>query len=1172
MDTITCRSCGSEIRDEARFCPACGSPVETACPECGGPALAGDRFCAQCGASLATSPPGGSGPAASEPEPGPERVRERRFVSIMFCDLVGFTPLTESRDSEDVRDMLGRYFERVREIIERFDGLVEKYIGDAVMAVWGADVAHEDDAERAVRAALEAVGAVRELGDRLGIPNLQARAGVLSGEAAVSPGGNEGTGMVVGDIVNTASRLQSAAGPGTVLAGRPTMELARSAIEFSDAGTLEVKGKSTPMEAWKAERVIAGRQGTRRAEGIVPPFVDRTEELRLLKDSVHAVSRERRPRLVSLVGQAGIGKSRLVDELWNYTDGIGERVYWHHGRSPAYGDGISAWALGEMVRERCGIAAADDDHRARTKLRTALAELVPDPGDRAWIEPRLEGLLGLAEMPPGSTAELFAAWRMLFIRIAEQGPVVMAFEDLHWADDAVLDFIEELMAVVPDRPILIITLARPELLDRRPGWGSGHVNTVGLRLAPLAAETMEELIRAVVLDAPEALVDALVDKAGGIPLYAVELLRMLESRRLIVRHRESTYRVDGDIDTVAVPDSIQELIGARIDQLEGGQRSVLADCAILGQFFTIEGLRALRDEPEEQLTAALQPLVRQEILAMVRDPRSPERGRYRFVQSIFREIARRRISRSDRLARHLRIAEYFESLGDAEVAGFIAGHRLDALEIASPNEAETLRPLALTSLLQAADRAQGLGSHAQVMRMCERGLAHTEEAPERAELLLLTARSAHAAMDDSAEPSARSAMEQFTRAGDHEGELRAAIVLARQFNNTGRSNEAWPLLGDVLGDDEPQTAVVAEAMAELGRSYLIDHRPAQAIPWCNRALAIAERIDQVPVVTEALITKGSAIAFEDRLREATALLEAGLKLAREHQLILSKRRVLQNLDFLSSADRYGNPYYAHEALEDARRLGEPRYLAEATVRCAYYALGDYEWDRFDELMGSIDIDGWPAADRIGALQAEESKRMLVEDAAEGARRIEEAWKSLGDTGDQQVETLRIITRAFHAFYMGRHEEAYDLAMSVGYLGPGANQLELALWPALRLADPGRLRRILDSLDGRPYRGRIPDLLRSAVRGALAAIGGDTDEATRYFQTAVSLGDQALNTHSATVLRASAAAAVGSHHPLGTSWGREAYDVWASAGVTTMLERYRDAVIGPEPDVRSTTTG
>ena len=337
---MICLNCGTDNPAGSKFCNDCGERLSVVCPSCGTANQLGARFCHECGTALggearaagAVSAATAAGASAARPRPATtEPEAERRLVTVLFADLVGFTPFAEERDAEEVRETLSRYFDLSQQVIARYGGTVEKFIGDAVMAVWGAPVAFEDDAERAVRAGLELIDAVQALGG-----GIQARAGVLTGEAAVTIGATN-QGMVAGDIVNTASRLQSAAAPGTVLVGEATQRAASGAVVFEPAGEQVLKGKAAPVPAWRALRVVAERGGRNRAETLEAPFVGRDVELRLLKDLFHATGRERRARLVSITGIGGIGKSRLAWEFLKYIDGLVETVWWHHGRSPAYG-------------------------------------------------------------------------------------------------------------------------------------------------------------------------------------------------------------------------------------------------------------------------------------------------------------------------------------------------------------------------------------------------------------------------------------------------------------------------------------------------------------------------------------------------------------------------------------------------------------------------------------------------------------------------------------------------------------------------------------------------------------------------------------------------------------------------------------------------------------------
>jgi class 3 adenylate cyclase len=348
----TCSNCGAENPATQKFCGECGTALAANCSSCGATNPPGQRFCGECGSALAADVPAATRAAVGAAQTAP--VAERRLVSVLFADLVGFTTLSEARDAEEVRELLSRYFESCKRLISLYGGTVEKFIGDAAMAVWGAPTAQEDDAERAVRAALDLVAMVAALGQELGARELAARAGVLTGEAAVTLGA-EGEGMVAGDLVNSASRIQSAAEPGHVLVGERTRRATEAAIAYEAAGSHELKGKAEPVPLFRALRVIGSRGGALRSEGLEPPFVGRERELRLVKELFHASAEEKKANLVSVVGIGGIGKSRLSWEFEKYVDGLIEDVWWHRGRCLAYGEGVAYWALAEMVRMRCGI-------------------------------------------------------------------------------------------------------------------------------------------------------------------------------------------------------------------------------------------------------------------------------------------------------------------------------------------------------------------------------------------------------------------------------------------------------------------------------------------------------------------------------------------------------------------------------------------------------------------------------------------------------------------------------------------------------------------------------------------------------------------------------------------------------------------------------------------------
>src|SRR4051794_18320200 len=663
-----------ENEDGRKFCGECGSPLALACPSCGAANSPAAKFCGECGSALngAARPPVVAEARAAAP------VAERRLVSVLFADLVGFTTLSESQDSEEVRALLSRYFDTCKRLITLYGGTVEKFIGDAVMAVWGAPTATEDDAERAVRAALDLVAAVTALGDEAGVGGLRARAAVLTGEAAVTIGA-EGEGMVAGDIVNTASRIQGVADPGQVLVGEATRRATEATIVYEDAGLHELKGKDGLVPAWRALRVVSGARGTLKSQGLEAPFVGRDRELRLIKDLFHDSENGRRAHLISVIGRAGIGKSRLAWEFYKYFDGIAQLTYWHRGRCLSYGEGVTYWALADMVRMRARIFEEEEPASARAKLQEIVSETLSDEADRRFVEPRLAHLLGLEEGIGYERDDLFAAWRLFFERLTDTYPVVMSFEDMQWADDSMLDFIEYLLDSSRNSPILVLTHARPELHERRPTWGAARRNFTSLYLEPLPAGAMEELLTGLVPGLPEEVRRQILERAEGIPLYAVETVRMLLDRGLLVQEG-AVYRPAAKIDALEVPETLHALIAARLDGLPPEERRVLQDAAVLGKTFTKRALAALARLSDEALEPLLAPLVRKEVLGVQADPRSPEHGQYGFLQDLVRHVAYETLSKRERHARHLAAAAHLEASfsDDEEIVEVLASHYLDA--------------------------------------------------------------------------------------------------------------------------------------------------------------------------------------------------------------------------------------------------------------------------------------------------------------------------------------------------------------------------------------------------------------------------------------------------------------------------------------------------------------
>ncbi len=916
-----CASCGaSRPTPTARFCGECGTPF-------------GDAARPAQGAGVAT------GPAAL-----PAPVAERRHVTVLFADLVGFTTIADGRDPEETRELLTRYFDLAREIVEGHGGVVEKFIGDAVMAVWGAPVAREDDAERAVRGALELVDAVRTLG-----PDILARVGVLTGEAAVTLHA-VGQGMVAGDLVNTASRIQSVAPPGTVLVGEATRQATERSIVFEPAGEQLLKGKAAPILVFRAVRVVAERGGGNRAERLEAPFVGREEELRLLKEFLHATFRERRPRLVSVTGQAGIGKSRLAWEFLKYIDGRIEDIFWHEGRCPAYGEGVTFWALGEMVRGRVGLAETDDAATTRAKVRASVEEWIPDSAERATVEPALLALLGVEPAPPGGREGLFSAWRTFFERIADVGPVTMVFEDLHWADLGLLDFIDHLLEWAGTSPIYVVTLARPELLERRPTWGAGKRSFVGMPLEPLPEPAMRELLAGLVPGLPERAVRAIVERADGIPLYAVEIVRKLVAEGRLVG-ADGVYAPADDLSDLAVPETLQALIAARLDALQPEDRALVCDAAVLGQGFAPAALAAVAGIPEADLAPRLEDLVRRELLVRDRDPRSPALGQYRFVQALIREVAYGTLARRDRRLRHLAAARYFEGLGDEERAAPLASHYLAACRTSTPgSEAEAAAVQARIALRAAAGRATALGSPLQAMALLLEALTVAAEVGEKIDLLEQAGRAAtDAGHYDESEELLRRAVALARAGGARQDVARTTARLLGSLLAGFRTIAATELAAAVEAEfpdplEGPEMLRLNALIARTAGLRTAGAANKEALALAERCLAAAERLDDVELIAETLETKGHLLPGLGRPYEARALLVAARELANVHGLRDTALRAEANLSMvLVGDDPRGAVALARELVERARRLGIRRVEIGAIANGAEPSIRIGEW-------------------------------------------------------------------------------------------------------------------------------------------------------------------------------------------------------------------------------------
>ena len=1099
---MICSSCGATNEVGRKFCGECAARLAAVCPVCGASNPPNVKFCGECATPLVAAAAASIAQTPVRPQTAAApvvAVAELRVVSVLFADLVGFTTLAEGRDAEETRELLTRYFDLSGDVIRRYGGTVEKFIGDAVMAVWGAPVTREDDAERAVRAALDLVDAVTTLG-----PGIAARAGVLTGEAAVTIGATN-QGMVAGDLVNTASRLQSAAATGTVLVGEATQRAASAAIAFEPAGEQSLKGKSAPIPAWRALRVVAEVGGRGRSDTLEAPFVGRDDELRLLKDLFHATSREQRPRLVSVIGPAGIGKTRLAWEFLKYIDGLVDTVWWHDGRSPAYGEGISFWALGEMVRERCRLLETDDAATTRTKVAATLVEHVPDEAERRWIEPALLALLGV-ETGIGSE-QLFGAWRTFFERLAATAPVVMVFEDHHYADTGLLDFVDHLLEWSRGVPIYVVTLSRPELLERRPNWGAGKRNFNSLYLEPLSQPAMRQLLTGLVPGLPDGAARAIVARADGIPLYAVETVRMLVAQGSIAVV-DGVYRPVGDLTTLTVPETLTALIASRLDGLPAEDRALVSDAAVLGQSFTIAGVAAVSGFEASALEPHLRSLVRRELLTLEADPRSPELGQYAFVQALIREVAYNTLAKRDRKLRHLAAARFFESLGSDELAGALAGHYLAAHDSAQDGpEADALAVQARIALSAAAERAAALGSHVQAIVFLRQALTVTTDPAEEAALFERAGDSAAAAAQhDVAEDLMGRALTLRRDLGDRPAIAQATAALAKVQLNARRTADAAAILEPAVTQfsDLGVDPALAALRSQLARVHFFRGESQRAVEMANQALEVAEHADLLPLLADTLVTKGSSLANLGQLHEGIGVIEIGERLARSNGYTNTLLRALNNrAASQGEIDPAANLEAVVEGLALARRIGQRYWTFGFAVGVGYYRFLFGDWERAAATLAEGLADDPEPEDRVtllaNAILIPALRGEPVEDT------LAELARLVGDSSDPSLLSSLHDARGnaeLAAFQLLAAREDFERAAEFSTGLTMTMEFAYAVRAALWDGDAGVAGKALAVIDASGLHAPTVEARRSFIRAGIAALGGRPAEALGLYRDAL----------------------------------------------------------------------
>jgi class 3 adenylate cyclase/tetratricopeptide (TPR) repeat protein len=933
------------------------------CPSCGEDNAETARFCSACGAAL-----------VAEPAPAGE---ERKVVSVLFVDLVGFTARSDRADPEDVRATLRLYHERLKHEIERFGGTVEKFVGDAVMAVFGAPVAHEDDAERAVRAAIRIVEAIDELNEERPGLDLTVRGAVNTGEAVVSLGARPeaGEGFVTGDVVNVASRLQGVAPVGGLVVGELTYRATRDQIEYEALEPAFVKGKEEPLPIW---RVIGarGRFGVDVEPGAAAPLVGRDHELTLLGDLFRRAVSERSPQLVTLSGEPGVGKSRLVREFYRFVDDLPELVFWRQGRCLPYGEGITFWALGEIVKSHAGILENDTPEEAAAKLAQAVATAATEADEPDWIRARLAPLVGLPEEGEAvEREESFAAWLAFLEAIAATDPFVLVIEDLHWADPAMLAFVEHLADWASGAPLFMLCTARPELYEREPAWGGGKRNHTAVSLSPLSPDETAQLIAALLDQAvlPAETQSALLARAGGNPLYAEEFIRMLVDRGILVR-RGATWELAAGEDEIPVPETVQALIAARLDTLPLERKALLQDAAVIGKVFWAGALAEMGDREPRAVREELHELARKELLRPARRSSIDGESEYAFWHLLIRDVAYGQIPRAARAAKHRAAAVWIERIAGERVADsaeLLAYHCEQALELAraAGEDVSELESSTRRFLMLAGERAERLDA-AKALALYQRALGFTppDDPRERVAILLRCARTTWGLGARGVE-WCHQALETARAAGDPLGEGEALAYLSGIAWTRGDTAEQFELLDEALRilEARPAGPQLARAYTRLAAAEGLAGRTGEATEAVERAL---------PVVREHGSPNDLSIllSFRAQVRIDRGDVEGGFEDHREALRIALEASPAVRV--ASAHVNLGDNVWFHEGPAKGQEL----YETAAELAGRRGAAGAERWARMESMWTRFDLGAWDEMLEIG-------ERILDGDPERGTSQI-----------------------------------------------------------------------------------------------------------------------------------------------------------------------------------------
>ena len=1055
------------------------------CPACGRENPEGFQFCGFCGTALAEAPPGAA-------------LEERKVVSVLFCDLAGFTAAAERADPEDVRARLRPYHARVRTEIERFGGTVEKFVGDAVMAVFGAPVAYEDDAERAVRAGLRVLEAIDDLNATQPNLDLSVRIGINSGETVVELGARPelGEGMVAGDVVNTAARLQSAAPVGGIAVGELTYRQTERLFDYERLDPVQAKGKAEPVAVWRAHAARA-----RPAAARTVSLVGRAVELEQLRRALDRTLHERRGRLLTIVGEPGIGKSRLLTELRELAAGLTTPPIWRRGRCLPYGDGIAFWALGEIIKTHADIFESDTAEAATDKLDAVL----PDVEEQAWLRARLLPLLGIDSGQPASREESFTAWSSFLAAIADEGAVIV-IEDLHWADLSLLDFLSELGERIDGVPLLVVCTTRPELYDRRAAWAEGG-DSETITLAPLSEQETDELVSALIpQNVSEQTRRAILERANGNPLFAEEMVRLLADTDLLE---------DGVAD-VPVPHSLQALIAARLDTLPASHKSLLQDAAVVGNVFWPTALAAIGSREGDQLELGLRELARKELIRPSDDRSMEGEPAYAFWHILVRDVAYAQISRAGRAQRHRAAAEWIEQRAGArveDVAEVIAYHYLAALDLARAagleERVDELEEGAIRYLPLGAARALPLDVASAETRLAKALELASAEHPARAMLL---ERWAEAAEQQGHLHEAKSALKEaitlYREQGDAVARGRALTVLSHLLQRLGdpRREDVMTDALEVL-DGQPAGPERVAAYSQLAGRRYVGGSYRESIAAADEALTLAGELGLDPPPRALGFRGGSRACLGDR--DGLVDMRRALELALEQGKGRDAAVIYANLSI--ELFQYDGPQAALDTCLEGKEFSERRGITGFTTSLAGESTS-YLLDlgRVDEALEQA-REAAARAEAGGAvpelietrsveLRVLAERGQLDQDARRAADALIAAAQSAGEP--QQLASALAVGARVHA---DQPEKAKALLIELERI-PGvrgeqvyATQLAELVRRAIALGDQDLAARLTDGVED-----RIPLFAHAlcACRAQLAEATGDHAGAAAQYAEAV----------------------------------------------------------------------